>query len=99
MNDYDYETVAKDLASFNEAQEGDLLERLGKFMFPGGLLTYGLRVPVREVMRQRAVSFNHGKARKVSLKRPSPRLSRDELEQIKATAIMERTMRDGSIGG
>ncbi|MCP5019878.1 MAG: hypothetical protein GY938_32025 [Ketobacter sp.] len=33
-------------------------------------------------MRQRAIKFNHGKPRKVSLKRPSPWLSRAELERI-----------------
>lgn len=35
-----------------------------------------------EKVRQRAILHNHGRARKVSFKRPSPQLSRKELDKI-----------------
>lgn len=45
-----------------------------------------------KIVKQKSTLCNHGRARKVSFKRPSPQMSRDRLAQIKAAAILEATL-------
>lgn len=53
---------------------------------------YGVALSVDRKIRQAAIRHNHGRARKVSFKRPSPQISRLQLGQVKALAIVEATL-------
>jgi hypothetical protein len=77
------------------------LDQLAKTMLDSALATDFLIVGIRDysitlrtgqIMRQAATRYNHGRACKVSFRRPSPRLSRAQLEQIKAMAILGATL-------
>jgi len=48
---------------------------------------------LKQEMRKTAVSFNFGRVRKVSIKRPSPWLSRENLAALKAQARLDIIMR------
>jgi len=91
MND-----VAHDLKSF--VVDTNAIENLREVMittFPT-IKMYGVTVSqmdIDEKMTEYGRSFNHGRPRKVSLKRPSPQLSRRKLETFRALAILESTMR------
>jgi len=43
----------------------------------------------RAQMRSRAIMYNHGRAKKVSFKRPSPQLSRETLNNVAYSAFEE----------
>ncbi len=49
---------------------------------------------IQNKLEQYATRFNYGRPRKVSFKRPSPQLSRNELARLKAAAILECVMED-----
>ena len=62
----------------------------------------GVHAPVEESEKQLkklAIRFNHGLARKVSLKRPSPKLSRKKFEAFHAQSRVDAIDRRGGTAG
>lgn len=58
---------------------------------------YGMTITAKTMQRQMRLSangFNQGKPRRVSLKRPSPQLSRDKLATMRAIARMNILYRE-----
>lgn len=57
-----------------------------------GIRDCSINLKTDRIMRQAVTRYNHGRACKVSFRRPSPRLSRAQLEQIKVMAILDATL-------
>ena len=61
-------------------------------------MKYGVVISANDIkptMRRYAIELNWGKARKISIKRPSNQLSRNKLAQLRAMARLEVLVKKG----
>jgi hypothetical protein len=82
----------RDIATFNNATVGDLIDAI-QYALIGThqhLMRFGILATPKQVGRElgrMAAVYNRGRHKAVTLKRPSPRLSRREYETIHAKAV------------
>lgn len=54
--------------------------------------TFAILNEADRLIKQAATRYNHGRARKVSFRRPSPQMSRAYLSRLKAESILHATL-------
>lgn len=102
MDEYkeDFEKASRDLVSFVNSPYDDAIAILRKAIYEtitgkewGSLVMRSMGIVITEPkiknqVKLIAVKYNHGRRKKVSLKRPGPRMSRAQLSAYKAKARM-----------